>query len=180
MSDGMRIHQLDAGSSMCWYAIQTKSRQEFVAEMHLNNQGFETFLPTVKGVSKRGDKKKQKIEAFFPGYLFITLDLKNQNTSTIRSTKGVVQLVRHGSCVLPVPGSVISELQSLRDQHSGVIDLSETFKPGQSVVITDGAMAGMGAVFKARSSQERVIVLLNILGAQTEASVSRHSLAKAG
>ena len=96
---------------MKWYAVQTKSRQENVAKQNLANQGFSVFLPTLRVPVKRRGKWSLKIEPLFAGYLFLELDLGIQNTSSIRSTRGVIKLVQNGIHVLPVAGELIADLK---------------------------------------------------------------------
>ena len=47
----------------CWYLLSTKSRSENIAYDNLNNQGHETFLPTLTHTNKP--------KALFPGYIFV-------------------------------------------------------------------------------------------------------------
>ena len=46
-----------------WYLLSTKSRSEKTAYDNLNNQGHETFLPTLTHTNKPN--------ALFPGYIFV-------------------------------------------------------------------------------------------------------------
>ena len=67
-----------------WYVLQTKVRHEAVAEHNLNNQSFNTFLPMLRVQRHSRGKWQSFNEALFPGYLFVELDLENQNTAPIR------------------------------------------------------------------------------------------------
>ena len=46
-----------------WYLLSTKPRSVEIAYKNLNNQGIETFLPTLVHTNKP--------KALFPGYIFI-------------------------------------------------------------------------------------------------------------
>jgi transcriptional antiterminator RfaH len=77
-----------------WRLICKKPRQEALANISLQNQHYESFLPldTVGKISR--DKKVLIKEPMFPRYLFIRLkDDGQQNWSPIRSTRGVSHLV---------------------------------------------------------------------------------------
>ena len=59
-----------------WYLVVTKPQSEFKARDNLLRQGYETYLPLVQTACRRNGKKIQRTEAFFPRYLFISLDKK--------------------------------------------------------------------------------------------------------
>ena len=164
-----------------WYVLQTKVKQEEIARQNLLRQSFETFLPIVSVRRHRRGRWSVVNESLFPGYLFVNLDLELQNTASIRSTRGVVGLVRFGVRQQPFPRHL---LQSLMDAQSAstddAIDPATIFSSGDAVELIDGPMVGLKGIFKARNSQERVIVLFNILGAEAEVNVSPHKLVMSG
>ena len=100
-----------------------------------------------------------------------------QNTAPIRSTRGVVGLVNFGGVQQPFPAELLQSLKDMQSSSNNSIDPQDIFKPGDAVELIDGPMAGLKGIFKARNSQERVIVLFDILGAETKLNVSPHKLA---
>ncbi len=105
-----------------------------------------------------------KVVAMFPRYLFVNLRARGEDWSTIRSTRGAIGLVRFGERVPTVPEEFIRQLISRHDAF-GSIDMSEAvaIKANDPIEITDGALAGLHAVFQAKSGKDRVIVLLKLL-----------------
>ncbi|MDC0434299.1 transcription/translation regulatory transformer protein RfaH [bacterium] len=163
-----------------WYVLQTKARHETVAEHNLNNQGFTTFVPWLR-VQRRSHGRWTPVrEPLFPGYLFIELDLEEQNTAPIRSTRGVIRLVRLGATLQAFPLSLLEALMHAQEVEGDAIDPARMLESGDEVTLLDGPMAGLNAIFKSRNSQERVVLLLNVLGTETRVSVSLHSIEKAG
>lgn len=148
-----------------WYVIQTKPRQETLAEQNLERQGYKCFLPQIKQWQKTRGARRLVEKAFFPNYLFICLDLYLTNSAPIRSTRGVNRIVRFGNEMLPVPDAIIESIR----QHSEA-NLSGTntcnFKPGQEVHIEDGALAGLTAIFQEKRGENRALLLLHMLGKQ--------------
>jgi transcriptional antiterminator RfaH len=62
---------------MTWYLIQTKPRQEVIAEKNLKNQGYECYLPLLK-VEKIQTTLLEIVEVpLFSRYLFIQLESTN-------------------------------------------------------------------------------------------------------
>ncbi|MGQ7848587.1 transcription/translation regulatory transformer protein RfaH [Granulosicoccus sp. 3-233] len=161
-----------------WYVLQTKVRHEVIAVQNLSNQSFETFLPMLCTRQSRKGILSPACEPLFPGYLFIKLDLERQNTAPIRSTRGVIRLVRLGATLQAFPEKLLNSLRQEQERGNGAIDPATVFVPGEDVQLISGPLAGMKAIFKARNSQERVVLLLNVLGNETQVSVSPNLIKK--
>ena len=143
-----------------WYLIQTKPQQESIATKNLSNQGFEVFFP--KAIIKN------KTVSLFPRYLFIRLDDKNQNWTPIRSTKGISNFVRFGLSFAKVPDQIISMIRIQQQQTiEKMIDICSHQK-GDYLEIQTGAFKGQQAIFQNYSAQDRVVVLLKLIGQQQE------------
>jgi transcriptional antiterminator RfaH len=151
-----------------WYLIKTKSKQENVAIKNLENQEYSTYCPTVK--------IKKKNVVLFPGYLFIHLDKKNENWSPIRSTKGVVNFVRFGLNFAQVPDTVIEFLKTNQLINKEKLMNLNKFKPGDKIQITDGVFKNCVAIFKSSKSEDRVILLMNLLGQQQAINIKKKSV----
>ena len=151
-----------------WYLIKTKSRQEHVAIKNLENQEYITYCPTVT--------IKNKHIVLFPGYLFIYLDNKKENWSPIRSTKGVVNFVRFGLNFAQVPDTVIEFLKTNQLINKEKLKNLNKFKSGDKVLIKDGVFKNCVAIFKSSKPQERVVVLMNILGQQQSITIKQESV----
>ena len=150
-------------SSSKWYLIMSKPHKDAYAEEQLSNQGYTVYRPLISLKKKVRGKLKQVEESLFPRYLFIELKAGVDNWSSIRSTKGVLNIVRFGITPAEVPGSLI---QFLKDNENAcgeaAVDLNR-FTSGEKVLIDSGPFAGLEAVFERYQGDERVIVLLNIL-----------------
>ncbi len=165
------MHYTDQTSNKSWYLIYTKPRQEKLAQENLERQGYMTYLPLIRKKRKRRGKRITVIEAFFPRYLFISLNTTTDNWAPIRSTLGVANIVRFAQYPTVVSDSLISLLMSREDPDTGLYDEDFSYKSGDSIRITDGTLAGYEGFFKARSGEERVIVLLNVMGNQSAVKV---------
>ena len=148
-----------------WYAVQCKAKEDHRAEEHLNNQGFHVFRPMLRQRRRRNGRMATVTESLFPRYLFIELDDVTDNWAPIRSTRGVLGLVRFGTYPTPVPSSIIDTLTRQLDPETGCVDLTQTtdYKPNEPVQITEGPFAGYQGLFQARNGEERVIVLLDVM-----------------
>ena len=151
-----------------WYLIKTKPRQEKKAKQNLENQGYRAFCPMIK--------INDRLVVLFPGYLFIQLNEKTQNWSPINSTKGVSHFVKFGLNFAKVPNSVIEFIKTNQHITADKLNNLNKFKPGDKVQISDGAFKDYMAIFKCYKSDERVIILMNLLGHEQSLSIKKESV----
>ena len=163
-----------------WRAVYCKAREERRAHMHLLNQDYNSFLPLVRTRRKLRGRYRTCIEPMFPRYLFIQLADYREDWGPIRSTRGVVGLVRLGDEVPIVPDDLIAEL-SIRHDDGGAIDLTryQALKPDDPVEITAGPFAGYQGLYHASTGEERAIVLLDILNRQQKVHIPAHDIKRA-
>ncbi len=134
---------------------------------NLERQGYETYLPRVREIRRRAGQRVKVIAPLFPRYLFIHLDEQFDNWGPIRSTLGVVSLVRFGQLPARVPDELLELLRRREDAEGLQAIEPRPLKPGTRVRVASGALAGYEGIFLARTARERVIVLLDILGKAT-------------
>ena len=118
-------------------------------------------------------KIKNKLVVLFPSYLFVQLNEKTQNFSPIHSTQGVSYFVKFGLNLAKVPTSVIELIKT--NQHITADKLKDLnkFKPGDKVQISEGAFKNYMAIFKSYKSDERIILLMNLLGNEQSLSFKK-------
>jgi len=161
-----------------WYAIHTKARQEALAAEHLRRQTFKVYLPSIKQGHRYRGQWRDRIEPLFPRYLFIQLNLGEENIAPIRSTRGVARLVSFSSRPTTVPDTFINTLTRASDPDTGLINTEkDLFKTGTNVTILDGPLHGLEAIFKVHDGEQRSIILLEILGKTQQISIDRGHLA---
>ena len=152
--------------SKSWYLVYTKPRGEETALANLARQGYEVYFPRVQLMRKRQRGRMAVVEPLFPRYLFIRLDNQSDNWAPIRSTLGVTSLVRFGHEPAKVPDDLIRFLQQQEDSDGLRHWTDPAIEAGDHVRVADGAFQGYKGILLARSSRERVFVLLDILGKQ--------------
>ena len=151
-----------------WYLIKTKPRQEKKAKKNLENQGYRPFCPMAK--------INNRLVVLFAGYLFVQLNEKTQNWSPVNSTKGVSQFVKFGLNFAKVPTSVIEFIKTNQHITAGKLNNLNKFKPGDKVQISDGTFKDYTAIFKCYKSDERIILLMNLLGHEQSLSIKKESV----
>jgi len=162
-----------------WYAVCCKPRQEAVAEENLVRQEFHVYLPRIRIRRRRRGKWIDTVEALFPRYLFIRIDPLRRNTASVRSTRGVVGLVRFGGQPAVVPDEVMDALLQCEDSASGLHqDSRPSFCAGDRIRLVEGPFAGIEAIFAEQDGEKRVIVLLELLGKTNKVRVARDWVAR--
>ena len=167
-------------STMVWFLVRSKPRQEAVALANLARQGFESYLPLFAAEKLVRRKSTVVQEPMFARYLFVRLDTSGngQSWSPIRSTVGVSELVCFGSRPARVDDSLIATLREREaTQQADPITL---FAHGDSVRITEGAFVGLEAIYQMNDTEGRAMVLLDLLSKPVAMTIDAASLRKVG
>ncbi len=159
-----------------WYVVQTKPRREAVAVENLERQGYTTYCPQLKQARYQRKRWQQTIEPLFPRYLFVQLSLGIDDFAPIRSTTGVLNLVRFGNHPATIPHQAIAAIQQQEQQLLGEAKNHPDWKPGDRVEIVAGPFAGLNGIFEKENDAERVIILLEMLGRSNRVTVDFDSL----
>ena len=164
-----------------WFAVVSKPRQERTALDNLQRQGFECFLPMAENPYQRRNKKHQRIvEPLFPRYLFLKAIASHQNLAPVRSTTGVLSMVRFGIELAVVPESVINAIKACANPDTGLIKIEPvTIKAGDKVRVFDGPLAGINGVVQETNSNNRAMILMELLGRPTTVQVDTLTLQRA-
>lgn len=151
-----------------WYAVQCLSHRELAASSHLQNQEYRVFFPRRRKIRRHARRTETVQVAFFPGYLFVSLDLTRDRWRSVNGTYGVASLVMRGEYPAPVPVGVVEALQQSCDEMS-VVQWQPDLKPGQAVRILAGPLGDVVGELERLDGAGRVRVLLEIMGARVPA-----------
>lgn len=146
-----------------WYALRSKPRKESIVWRKVLSMGIECFYPRIR--TRPINPRSRKAKPYFPGYLFVRVDLEDLGISTFRWMPHTLGLVTFGGEAAYIPDNLI---QALKRQITSVNeDGGETFdglRRGDKVKIIDGPFSGYEAIFDHRlSGKERVRILLKYL-----------------
>ena len=110
-------------------------------------------------------------------YLFVSMDGVKDSWYSIKSTVGVSHLFCDGDRPLPISDNVIYDIRA-REDENGLIRLHKLRKlsPGDSVQILGGAFHDQIGIFDCSNNEERVNVLLNLLGRSVRISLPIDSI----
>ncbi len=150
-----------------WYVVHTHARAEEKAHFNLVKQGYTAYLPRYRKVRRHARRFERVLAPLFPRYLFVQVDMGRQRWRPIQSTFGVHHLVGHGNQPTPMPTPMIEEIKE-REDDSGVVAMmrQSVFKKGAPMRVLGGPMANFLGIFDGASDEERVFILLELLGRQ--------------
>ena len=171
-----------AGETMAlWYVVRTKPRKEALAQQNLLQQGYEAYLPLILEARKRRQHVIKQIAPLFPGYLFLDIDTSSQTFEPIRSTLGVIGMLRFGDRMPTVPEAVIANLKRNTDPETGLIRPPRVcLEAGDKILVTTGPCAGLEGIYQAPVGADRARILLEFLGCQRTATLSSADIRPAG
>ena len=167
-----------SNSSMDWYVIHTKVRQEARALENLSTQGYTCYLPQIKRQKISRGAIRLALEPLFPRYLFIRLDTSHSGKSwgPIRSTLGVSNLVAFGGIPARAPEAFIDALKQKTDEISATPQ--KIYQPGERLLITSGPFAGIEGIFQTDDGESRAMLLIEILNKATQIKLPLATLSK--
>ncbi len=160
-----------------WYALYTKPNAEPQVARALDARGFRFFLPLLPPSKPEG-----RPQPLFPSYLFVCCDLSEVNVEKLEFLPGLRRIVSFSG----KPAVVSEEAIELMERELNEIEaaggvLKHSFKPGDTVVIDTGPLAGLRGVFQGPlGPAERVRILVHFLGETNRAEVPLEALRKVG
>lgn len=148
----------------CWYVLRSKPRKEDVLWQRVKSQGYMVYYPRIP--VQTVNPRTRKLAPYFPGYMFVRVDLDEVGLSTFQWMPYANGLI----CFDDVPATVPDDLvEAIHARVSAIAaaggELFLGLERGDVVVIKSGPFAGYEAIFDARlSGNQRVRVLLAMLG----------------
>jgi transcription antitermination factor NusG len=156
-----------------WYAIHVRKGFERVVAIHLEQKGYEQYLPLDKRRRLPLDGEQVADDVLFPGYVFAKCDVLDQ--LLFRLIPGVISVVRCGDTSSAVPEEKIVALKS-------IIESGLKYKPsasiaiGQPVSVEHGPLRGLRGVCVGAGSKLRLIISVPLLERSVSVEIDRRWL----
>lgn len=171
---------MTAETAARWYVVHTHPHAEDKARFHLDRQGFQTYLP--RYLKRRRHARRVEVVAspFFPRYLFVAVDIATQRWRSVQSTIGVSRLVCNGEDPATVPDRIIAQIKQNEDERGFIrIDQRPRFSRGDKIRVLEGAFSDCFGLFEGATSEERVAILLDLLGRKVRVFLETNIIAAA-
>lgn len=160
-----------------WYVAATHPNRENLAKQQLESQDLEIYFPKRLKTIRHARRTMNRVVSFFPGYVFVALDLHADKWRAVNGTFGVRSLIMGGDMPVPTPEGVVEQLQEMTDKQ-GFLRRHEELRPGDDVRILNGPMAEMIGTLERLDGKHRVRVLLRMLHGEMSLIVPTENLSK--
>jgi len=163
-----------------WYLILSKPRKECVAKEQLELKGYEIYLPMICKPQNTGFSSKNSICPMFPRYFFINLCDETDDWESVSFTVGVANLVRFSQRPMRVPDDIIMSLKECEGGYSYNLPYTSKLQVGDKVKISTNVnyFGGLEAMVYTKSSDERVMLLLEIVQSNIKVKICESQLEK--
>jgi transcriptional antiterminator RfaH len=158
--------------TISWYAVHTQIHAETKALDNLLRQGYRAYLPRCRTWVTHARRRQLVLRPLFPRYLFTAVDEPTMRWRPILSTFGVSNVVRAGDRPAAVPAEIVDAIREREEEGAfNGLDPRRTLRPGELVRITAGAFSDMVGQLVELSDNDRVVVLLDLLGRAVRAQL---------
>lgn len=146
-----------------WFAVQVRSRSEKAVLAALEKQGIHAYLPLVSVKRFHGTRKRIVDQPLIPHYVFVQITMKHY--VPVLQTQHVVQFVRFGSELIPIPQGEIDILNKVcQDPSLEVVVARYAYVVGDDVQVIDGPLKGIIGKLRAIQGRKNLIVELKNFG----------------
>jgi transcriptional antiterminator RfaH len=145
-----------------WYLIYTRPRQERKVVASLAVLGINHFLPTIKIVSQRRDRKKTIENPMFPSYVFVHPNTVNELLAG-QDLDGAVSYVKFGKRKAILAPQVIDNVKLIAANAQGIEISYDHFSPGQQLIIQKGALTGLQCEMISYKNKNLALVRIELL-----------------
>ena len=144
-----------------WAAVNVKPNQANKAEANLTQQGFDFLAPRINVTKRQQNRFINRLDLFFPGYIFVQIDTATDDAQKVRSTYGVSNIVRVGDRIGALPDAFIEAMRNSTHEIHNQASLDLTL--GHKVEIARGPFAGLVAELIRIDANHRVKCLFDLI-----------------
>jgi transcriptional antiterminator NusG len=177
-----------SGDMFRWYTLQTYSGHENKVRenilqradsYHIAPSIRRMVIPTETVTEIKDGHKISNEQRTMPGYLFIEMDLNDDNWTVVSKTAGVVGFVGAGEEPIPLTRAETDRLFGTSSTTSLRTPRAPAFVIGETVRVTAGPMADFnGQVAEINADAQRLRILVSIFGRETPVEVGFNQVKK--
>jgi transcriptional antiterminator NusG len=161
---------------MKWYVVHTYSGHENKAKLSLldrvrqaslNEKFGDILIPTDTVVELVKGQKRSTTRKFFPGYMFVQMDLDQETFHLVKNTPKITGFLG-GTTPTPVKETEIAAIQTAQTEGQIKPKPRVHFEEGDSVRVIEGPFANFsGIVEEVKPEKQKLRVLVSIFGRAT-------------
>jgi transcriptional antiterminator NusG len=173
---------------MKWYVVHTYSGHENKAKLSLldrvrqaglTEKFGDILIPTDTVVELVKGQKRSTTRKFFPGYMFVQMDLDQETFHLVKNTPKITGFLG-GTKPTPVPEREITGVQTNMNEGKAKPKARVVFEAGDSVRVVDGPFANFSAkVEEVKADKQKIKVSLSMFGRTTSVELDFAQVEKA-
>ena len=161
-----------------WYVVRAISGKEKKAKEYIESEmakrGWSADVPTVlipteQVVAIRNGKKVIKERNFFPGYVIIEADLRDEIIPVIQNLPNVLDFLREREGKpIPMRQAEVNRILGKMDENVDGSEMMDRFIVGENVKVIDGPFNSfVGVVEEVNEDKKKLKVTVKIFGRRT-------------
>lgn len=174
--------------AMKWYVVHTYSGHENKAKLslldrvrqhNLTGKFGDILIPTDTVVELHKGQKRSTTRKFFPGYMFVQMDLDQETFHLVKNTPKITGFLG-GTNPQPVKETEIKSINTAMTEGAAALKPKQSYDEGETVRVTEGPFANFsGAVIEVKSEKQKLRVNLSIFGRATPVELDFSQVEKA-
>jgi len=157
-----------------WYALYTKPRHEFKAELQLEGCGIDFYLPTIVNIKQWSDRKKKVKEPLFSGYIFIHGNERDRLLALEQYS--IVRSIFFQGRPAIVPDWQIENLQKMLEKGEDIV-VTDQLNIGSTVKIINGPFKDVeGVVYETANQEKMLAITIDLLRRTVVVKIPRDSV----
>jgi len=155
-----------------------KSLQERIKNAEMEEEFDEILVPSEVVQSTRNGKPRTDTRKFFPGYVFVKMELNDRTWHLVKETPKVTGFIGNQNPA-PVPESQIQQILAQMAGQQPHVKVRINFGVGDQVRVIDGAFENFsGSVEEVKADRQKVKVLVTIFGRPTAVELNYNQVEK--
>lgn len=148
-------------------AIAKSAIEERIQSQKLEDKFGEVLVPQENVMELVKGQKKTRSRKFFPGYIFVNMEMSDQTWHLVRGSAKVTGFIG-GQKPSPVPEAEVERVTKQINEGAESVRPKVSFSVGENVVITDGPFNSFnGSVEEVNEEKGKLKVMVSIFGRPT-------------
>lgn len=177
---------------MQWFIVNTfsgyentvkKSLEDRIKANDLDECFEEILVPSEQVVEQRGKRKVKQTKKFFPGYIFVRMQLTKQAWHLVKNTPKVSGFLSSGKTPKPVSQREMDRMLGRTEPkpQAEIVEPDVSYEVGQQVRVKSGAFANFtGEVEEVNTDKRKIKLSVSIFGRPTRVEVDFNEVEAAG
>lgn len=168
-----------------YFVLCTEPNMERKAAAHLTGRGWKALAPEMLGRTTRGHRRRKvpTKRMIFPGYLFLlfSFEIDGDRRHQIDATFGIHRFLRLGNDYAIVSHEDMAKICDIEQEllkPKQVHGPSAIFDVGETIRVSEGPFCGLNAKIVRLDDDERITILLSLLGRAVPTKIEAEALEK--